>query len=564
MQPPAKDAGGQPILRAYSGGGRSGWWNDTVFYEVFVRSFADSDTGPLAGDGIGDIEGLIENLDYLNDGNPNTSNLGVTGLWLMPICPSPSYHGYDITDYKDVNKQYGTIEDFRRLMTEAHKRGIKVIIDWVPNHTSSKHPWFLEAMDPKSQKHDWYIWSPTDPGYKGPWHETVWHKLKGDSPTPWYYGIFSSQMPDLNYRNPDVTKAMTDAAAFWLKSAKDGGAGADGFRIDAVRHLIEDGQIQENTPETHAWLKDFHKAYKQISPSAMTVGEVWAGTDVVATYVPDQLDLGFEFDLSSAIIGAVKEGKSDRLEKTMAKIQVSYPPNQFATFLSNHDQTRVLTQLGGRIDDAKLAATLLLTLPGVPFIYYGEEIGMTGDKPDEDIRTPMQWTAGPNAGFTKGTPWRPVNKGYEAVNVEAEWKSGLSLFDRYRQLTRLRQQTQALRTGTFLPIQSDTPGVYAFMRCDEAPTADGKGTQTQAVVVVLNLSDEQINKYALSRGVSPLRGPQTAELKLGKEIFRAPKPDSVGGFKDYKAISPLPPKSAFVMVLAPRDIPEQPGEKPVK
>src|SRR5262249_424359 len=154
-----------------------------------------------------------------------------------PINPASSYHGYDVTDYMSVSKDYGTIEDFRRLMSEAHKRGIKVIVDLVPNHTSNKHPWFLEAIDPKSSRHDWYIWPATNPGNFGPWKEKVWHQINKESPTPFYYGMFSSTMPDLNYRNPKVTGAMLEVMAFWLRKAEDGGAGADGFRLDAIRHL---------------------------------------------------------------------------------------------------------------------------------------------------------------------------------------------------------------------------------------------------------------------------------------------------------------------------------------
>jgi len=187
------------------------WWNDAVFYEIFVRSFNDSN-----GDGIGDFNGITEKLDYLNDGDPNTTaDLGVTGIWLMPIFPSPSYHGYDVTDFYGVNPQYGTMEDFKKLLAEAHKRGIRIIIDMALNHTSDQHPWFKEAKkDVNSKYRDWYIWSETDPNYKGPWNERVWHP----STTGFYYGIFEAFMPDLNYNNPKTPKLRKK----WIRSAPSG------------------------------------------------------------------------------------------------------------------------------------------------------------------------------------------------------------------------------------------------------------------------------------------------------------------------------------------------------
>jgi alpha-amylase len=213
------------------------WWNDTIFYEIFVRSFCDSN-----GDGIGDFNGITEKLDYLK-------NLGVTGLWLMPINPSPSYHGYDVTNYFAVNPDYGTIADFKTLVSEAHNRGIRVIIDMVLNHTSSQHPWFIAAQDPNSPYRNFYIWSDTKPVYSGPWGEQVWYPTI----TGYYYAIFSQSMPDLNYRNTEVTAQMENAVKFWLETT-----GIDGFRLDAARHLIENGTVQANTPETHAWFKQFH------------------------------------------------------------------------------------------------------------------------------------------------------------------------------------------------------------------------------------------------------------------------------------------------------------------
>ncbi len=219
--------------RLATGTGGMPWWNDTIFYEVFVRSFYDSvPAAGSGGDGIGDLNGLIQKLDYLNDGNPATTNdLGVSGIWLMPIMASPSYHGYDVSDYYKVNPDYGTNDDFKRLMQEAHKRGIYVIVDLVLNHTSSQHPWFIESRDPNSAKRDWYVWSKDKPEGTG-WHET---------PSGYYYGYFSDGMPDLNYKNPAVTEEMHKVTQFWLADM-----GADGFRLDAVKYLYEDGRVIES------------------------------------------------------------------------------------------------------------------------------------------------------------------------------------------------------------------------------------------------------------------------------------------------------------------------------
>ena len=243
----------EPVLDA--------WWQDAVFYEVFVRSFADSTTGPLANDGVGDLRGLIERLDYLNDGDPNTTDdLGVTALWLMPICESPSYHGYDTVDYYAVDQEYGTNDDYRELTDECHKRGIRVIIDLVLNHSSSDHPWFQESTRPAAPRRDWYIWDDAEPGWKGPWGQPVWHgSPAGDGSH--YYGLFWSGMPDLNYHNEEVTREVFELIRFWLEDMH-----ADGFRLDAIRHLIEEGQVQENTPATHAWLRRYFERVKSINP----------------------------------------------------------------------------------------------------------------------------------------------------------------------------------------------------------------------------------------------------------------------------------------------------------
>lgn len=475
----------------------AGWWNDAVFYQVFVRSFQDSGSGPLAADGIGDFQGLTDRLDYLNDGNPETTtDLGVTGLWLMPMMPSPSYHGYDITDYRGVHPDYGTKADFRRFLLEAHKRGIRVILDLVLNHSSNKHPWFIESVDPASPKHDWYIWADAAPGYKGPWGQTVWHPASSGVPgaksTQVFYGLFWSGMPDLNYRNPKVTAEMFDVVRYWLD------LGVDGYRLDAIRHLIEDGEKQDNTPETHEWLKGFSRFYKSVRPDALTVGEVWAESPVAASYVGGQLDIVFEFDLAEGIIKAGQSGDAAPLKKAARTVLELYPPNQFATFLSNHDQTRVMTRLKGDSAAMRLAAVTLLTGPGVPFIYYGEELGAQGDKPDPELRLPMPWTGTlPGVGFTTSEkPWKPAGADVASANVESQDADAGSMLNLYRTLIRQRLASPALRTGRTALLESSEPGVFAMLRWIDAPGPPG--SPRDAAVVVVNFGKEPVKDLALA------------------------------------------------------------------
>jgi glycosidase len=506
------------------------WWNDRVFYEVFVRSFFDSD-----GNSVGDLQGLISKLDYLNDSDPNTdTDLGITGIWLMPVNESPSYHGYDVVDYFQINKSYGTNEDFRQFLAEAHKRDIVVIIDLVLNHTSQHHPWFLDSRTPGSEHDTWYIWEEEKPDYLGPWNQLVWHKF-GDR---YYYGVFWGGMPDLNYHNGEVTKAMYDVIRFWLEDM-----GVDGFRLDAIKHLIEDGPVQENTAETHAWLAAFDNYVHTLAPDALTVGEVWNPTDDVAVYVNnDELDLAFEFNLAEAIIESIQNGNSRRLETVQAAILQAYPQGQYAVFLTNHDQNRVMSQLIGKTDSAKVASTLLLTNPGVPFIYYGEEIGMQGENPHERIRTPMQWDDTPGtAGFTSGTPWEELAEAYETFNVDAETGDPDSLLNHYRGLIRLRNDHPALRTGTMWLVQSDAPAVYSYLRHSPEET----------LLVLVNLSKEPVEDYRLTLEKGPLRETSGAVLLSGKGQPTAPTLNARGGFDSYVPLPSLAPRSSLILQLSP-------------
>lgn len=439
--------------------GPSPWWNGAVFYEVFVRSFQDTN-----GDGKGDLAGLISRLDYLNDGDPaTTSDLGVDALWLMPIFASPSYHGYDATDFLSVNPDYGTSADLDRLVAEAHRRGMKVVLDLMLNHTSTLHPWF-QASTRGGEKRDWYVWSETDLGWGQPWNPNgrTWHKRNG----AWYYALFWEGMPDLNYRTPAVREEAKRIARYWLAR------GVDGFRLDAVKHLVETGPGpgQAGNPETHAFLKEFAAAVKAAKPDAVLVGEVWSETAEIAPYFGrggDELDVLFDFPLAAAVVEAARTGDAGKVAAKLAENAATYPPGAVtAPFLTNHDMQRVATQLGSDAAKLRVAASLFLTLPGAPFVWQGEELGMqngpSGD--DEWKRTPMAWDASPGGGFTTAArPWQPFSPGKETANVAAQAGDPGSLLARYRALVRARHASAALQRGDLRPVPAG-PGVLAFLR----------------------------------------------------------------------------------------------------
>ena len=518
-----------PVLGLPSGTDGYPWWNDSIFYEIFVRSFFDSD-----GDGIGDLNGIVQKLDTLNDGDPETdTDLGITGIWLMPIFPSPSYHGYDVTDYYDINPEYGTMDDFYNLLDEAHSRGIQVIIDLVVNHSSSQHPWFLQAANPTSPYHDWYIWSDTNPGYTGSWGQQVWFPSHGQ----YYYSSFTSGMPDLNYTNPEVTAQMEDVVAFWLEEV-----GVDGFRMDAAKHLIEEGTIQANSDSTHAWWADFREFYKGVSRDALVVGEVWDDTAITAQYLQgDELDLSFEFSLAEAMINAVDWGQNQALIRQAERSYALIPDLQYAAFLTNHDQDRVMSQLNNEEDRMKLAASLLLTSPGVPFIYYGEEIGMQGNQIHERIRRPMQWTGDEAfAGFTTGSPWQAMGPGWMVYNVADEMTNPDSIWSAYRELIDIRNQHAALRVGDLTVLTSTDDAIFSFFRASDNET----------VLVMINLSDQPVEEFWLAKSETGLpEGTYQLASVLGEGNFDALKVNGEGGIFHFVESPQMPPYGVFILQL---------------
>lgn len=461
-----------------------GWWNEVVFYEIFVRSFKDSD-----GDGIGDFQGIISQLDYLNDGDPATSDdLGIGGIWLMPIMPSPSYHGYDVTNYQTVNPEYGTLSDFKQLLEECHQRGIRVVIDFVINHTSSEHPWFISSQDPASGFRNWYVWEDSNPGNHGPWGQNLWYEANGS----YYYALFWSEMPDLNYHEPMVTKAMHNTSRFWLE------LGVDGFRVDAARYLFEEGVTLQDSKSSIAWFQNWRDFYTEISPDTYTVGEVWTDTQIIAKYNEPERGMQqyFMFDLADDILGGIYSPNPSRIMKSYLDTLEYFPDQQFATFLTNHDQQRVASYYSERLLLQKLAAFVYLTGPGTPYIYYGEEIGMIGGKPDELIRKPMQWSAQANAGFSDFDPWQDLAKGWEETNVENASQDPESLLNWYKDLVNTRNQLPVLQKGSYLPFSSSCRRLYTVARVYE----------DQVVLVMANLGVQTLEDCTISIEECPLTG----------------------------------------------------------
>lgn len=442
-----------------------------VWYEIFVRSWQDTDN-----DGIGDLNGVTAKLDYLQ-------SLGISGIWLMPINPSPSYHGYDVTDYRAINPQYGSMRDFEHLLAEAHRRGIAVMMDLVINHTSNHHPWFNSALDPHSPYRNWYVWAQPGTDLQAPSAAgaSAWHAAGAGH----YLGVFSTDMPDLDYDNPAVRREMIDIARFWLDK------GVDGFRLDAARHIYDNLPSDDGDPavlrRNLAWWSTFRKAIAAGHPDAWLLGEVTvhSADELAANELAPwlrSLDAVFDFPLATRLIESAKTEHSLHLGAELARARKAYRASagdRFidATFLSNHDQDRTASQLDGDPQRMRMAAAMLLTLPGRPFVYYGEELGMRGHKPDPDIREPMRWNRAADA--PGETTWKTSTAGQgPEVSVEAQQDDPQSLLAFYAMLIHWRVQVSALRDGTIRDHPLGNDGIDAW----ELEDAHGR------VLVVHNLS----------------------------------------------------------------------------
>jgi alpha-glucosidase len=502
---------------------RPGWWQAGVFYHIYPRSFADSD-----GDGVGDLRGITAHLDHLNDGTP--ASLGVAAIWLSPFYPSPmADFGYDVSDYCGVDPLFGTLADFDELVAEAHARGIRVLVDLVPNHTSDRHPWFADARASRGHpKRDWYVWADGRPdgGVPNNWlssFESVGPAWTIDPPTGQYYlHSFTPSQPDLNWWNSEVREAMAEVLRFWL------GRGVDGFRIDVAHRLAKDPELEDNPPEvaplrrdltihaapmhnidwpeTHAVLRRFRQTLDEYG--AVAVGEV--GILDLHRFVRyyglgDELHMAFNFKFWQ------QPWSASAFRKVVGEVEALLPDTGWPVYtLSNHDIPRAISRYGtgGRHEArAHLAATMLLTLRGTPFVYYGEEIGMTdvtgafaGDPNGRDpCRTPMQWDGSPGAGFTAGRPWLTIPGSARRVNVAAQGGDPGSLLNLYRRLIWLRRGSAALQAGTYRRLPAADECVFAYQR----------RSRDEDLVVALNFGDDRAR----------LHGPQAGLPAAGERLL---------------------------------------------
>jgi len=531
------------------------WYKDAVIYQVHVRTFFDSN-----GDGIGDFPGLAEKLDYLQD-------LGITALWLMPFFPSPLRDdGYDISDYRSVHWSYGTVADFQRFLEIAHQRGIRVIIEMVLNHTSDQHPWFQESRSSQDNpRRDWYVWSETDRRYRDAriiFLDTEMSNWAWDTISKSYYWHrFFSHQPDLNYDNPAVREEMWDVMKFWLEM------GVDGFRLDAVPYLIErEGTSCENLPETHAFIKELRSKLDEQFPGRMLLAEANQWPSDLRPYFGDgdEFHMAFHFPIMPRMFMGVK--LEDRKPIIEILKQTPHIPDscQWCLFLRNHDELtlemvtdverdymydsyagdkrmrinlgirrRLAPLLDGDRRRIELMNGMLMSLPGTPIIYYGDEIGMgdnvhLGDR--NGVRTPMQWDGGWNAGFSSADPeslYSPVilnpMYGYQAVNVYSQKRSEHSILSWMKRLISVRKSTPVFGRGSMEYLHPANHRVLAYLR----------QLNKETVLVVNNLSS---SAQSVELDLQPYKGNILIEM-FGRNIFprvrELPYPLTLGPYQFY-------------------------------
>ncbi len=441
-----------------------------IVYEVYVRSYCDGNS-----DGIGDLPGLISKLDYIHD-------LGATAIWLMPVHPSPSYHKYDVTDYYTIHPDYGTMTDMDRLIKEVHQRGMKIILDLVINHTSSEHPWFVASTSSPDDPHrQYYVWKDYEEVKDAIFKKsatfdsdnlTQWHEWPGDAER--YYGFFWKGMPDLNFDHPPVLEEVYAIGKFWLDK------GIDGFRLDAAKHIYPDDRFDD----TRRFWEEFTTTMRTYNPEVKIIGEVWADPFMLAKLFKGLPSL-FNFELSKAIPEAILMGDAGKFISVWESIRRTYNasavPFEDALLLSNHDMNRIGSTLGGDPGKSKLAAALLLTLPGTPYIYYGEEIGMLGVKPDIHLREPFPWDENP----LMNTRWeKPVySVSPQVLSLADQMKDPASIYHHYKKWIAIRKENPVLHSGTltFRDMQNNAVLSYTV------------GDDTTTCWVVHNLSDNEVS-----------------------------------------------------------------------
>jgi alpha-glucosidase len=491
------------------------WWRRGIFYQIYPRSFQDSD-----GDGVGDLTGIIHRLPYL-------LTLGIDAIWLSPIFTSPmADFGYDIADYTGIDPLFGTMEDFDALAKAAHDGGLKLILDLVPNHTSDQHPWFVEARRSRDNpRRDWYIWRDPAPdgGPPNNWLSefggSAWEYDQASG--QYYYHAFLAQQPDLNWRNPAVRAAIYDVMRFWLRK------GVDGFRVDVLWHLVKDAEFRDNPPnpgylegrtpherilsrysadqpEVHGVVAEMRQVLDEFGDRVL-IGEIYLPIERLMTYYGKDL-AGAHLPFNFALLSAPWHARD--IEKIIADYEQALPPGAWPNWvLGNHDRPRVASRIGR--EQARVAAMLLLTLRGTPTLYYGDEIGMNqvAIAPDQvrdpfernvpgigvgrdGCRTPMQWSAVPNAGFTSASPWLPVADDYSHENVVNLTADRLSILNLYRALIRLRKRHDVFVTGHYRPVAAEGD-LLLYRR--EGPD--------ETITVALNLGDDPVSLETEGRGL---------------------------------------------------------------
>ena len=522
------------------------WYKDAVFYEVYVRAFHDSNN-----DGHGDLRGLITKLDYLKE-------LGVDCLWLLPIYPSPlNDDGYDISNYYDVHPDYGTLDDFEELLEEAHKRGLRIVMDLVLNHTSVKHPWFRAARENRNSIfRDYYVWSDSSMAFRDArvifldTEESNWAWDKKSE--QYYWHRFYASQPDLNYDNPTVREEMLKVMSFWLD------LGVDGFRADAVPYLFErDGTSCENLPETHAYLKEIRKFINEHYPDRILLAEANQWPEDIIPYFGDggdEFHMGFHFPIMPRIFMSIRKENRTQLKWIMGRTPTLTETNQWCMFLRNHDELtlemvtegerewmwktyapedrmrlnlgirrRLAPLLDGDQRKIELAYSLLFSLPGSPVIYYGDEIGMGDDvwMPDRNgVRTPMQWDGTSNAGFSSANPqdlYSPVVQSegfsFRELNVAFQQANPDSLLNKVSRMIRIRRENDAFGLGdiNWVDIGNDKAAVYSRIYKDSS------------ILIVNNLSGKPLNLGLIKeRFQSPAKNLLANGKIRDKEIIRIP------------------------------------------
>jgi alpha-glucosidase len=525
------------------------WWQHAVFYEIYPRSFADSNN-----DGIGDLKGIASKLDYLK-------SLGVDAIWISPCYPSPQIDfGYDVSDYENIDPMYGTLADFDGLEKEAKKRGIRIIMDFVINHSSDQHQWFIDSRSSRtSAKRDWYVWRDG----KGPgqppnnWVSTFGGSAWTLDPKTgqYYYHYFYAEQPDLNWRNPAVHDAMFDVTRWWYKR------GVAGFRLDAVDTLFEDPALRDNPvlpglnkfgdpqeqdlyntklPGVHDVLRDLRKVADE--NNAVLIGETWTKdvNELKQYYGEHSNELQMPMDF---MFTTVNKLSPPEFRRQIAAVDSAGGWPVFV--ISNHDIVRSYVRYGDGQNNqaiAKLMASLYLTLRGTPIMYYGEEIGMENNDPvrKEDVkdpigrvgwpqekgrdgeRTPMQWNDSANAGFTRATPWLPAPPSYKTVNVASELKDPSSILQVYRRLLALRHQNHALLDGDYVPLNENDANVLSYLR----------RYKNEAVLVVLNMSSQP-------QEVSFDLAPQGFNVKSARTLLTTMAPGSKAGSLSHVSLEPF-------------------------